>query len=47
VSEARRPAFIAYLFGQAHSPESLEMFPARLPKDSSREMEPATGPRGA
>jgi hypothetical protein len=30
VSDARRPAFIAYLFGQAHSPESLEMFSARL-----------------
>jgi hypothetical protein len=40
VSDARRPAFIAYLFGQAHSPESLEMFSARLGKD--RQMD-ATG----
>ena len=47
VSEARRPAFIAYLFGQAHSPESLEMFGARLPRDGTREVEQAAGPRGA
>jgi hypothetical protein len=47
VSDARRPAFIAYLFGQAHSPESLEMFPSRLPRESSGEMEHMASPRGA
>jgi hypothetical protein len=47
VPEARRAAFIAYLFGKAHSPESLAMFPARLPKESDREMEHAARRRGA
>ena len=47
LSDARRPAFIAYLFGQAHSPESLAMFPSRFPKDLSLEVEQAASPRGA
>jgi hypothetical protein len=47
VTDARRRDFIAYLFGQAHSPDSLKMFPSRLPRESSKEMEQAASPRGA
>lgn len=31
VAAAQRPGFLAYLYGQVHSPESLEMFPPATP----------------